>query len=172
MASSHTPGKRHQDFAGFFDTYFPRVYNYMRYRFGDAALADDLTARTFERAWEKLSLFDPERGSFGSWLFAIAKNISIDELRRRGRQLEVELHMVENLHSTQPQPEEAILNAEACKELLAALKRLDERQREVLALKFAARLSNREIAQQLNLSETNVGVIVYRALARLRLEMQ
>ena len=64
-----------------YDEYFPRVYNYVRYRCGDAEAADDLAAQTFERALSHLMHFDPQRAPFGAWLFAIARNLVSNHLR-------------------------------------------------------------------------------------------
>lgn len=52
---------------------------------GDRALADDCVQETFVRAWQARRRFDPDRGSMRTWLFAIARNVVIDELRARAR---------------------------------------------------------------------------------------
>src|SRR5262245_56957988 len=69
----------------------PRVYNYFRVRTPDAALAEDLTAATFERAWRARNGYRPERGGIGTWLFAIARNVSASHYRRpAGRELSLD----------------------------------------------------------------------------------
>ena len=65
-------------FLRLYDEYFPRVYNYARYRCGDAETADDLTAQTFERALAHLQTYDPQKAPFGAWLFGIARNLVND----------------------------------------------------------------------------------------------
>jgi RNA polymerase sigma factor (sigma-70 family) len=74
----------------------------------------------------------------------------------------------ENLPDRLPQPEEALVGQEELAETLAALDRLEERERELLALKFSARMTNRQISALTGLSESNVGVILYRAIQRMR----
>jgi RNA polymerase sigma-70 factor (ECF subfamily) len=68
-------------------------------------------------------------------------------------------------------PEADMISFETNEELLASLMNLDERERDLLSLKFAARLTNRRIADISGLSEANVGVIIFRALKKLRAEL-
>lgn len=156
-------------FLRLYDEYFPRVYNYARYRCGDAETADDLAAQTFERALAHLKDYDPGRAPFGAWLFAIARNLVSDHLRATRRLNYLPLETCDEHPAPVASPEERLIQAEAQAELLAALARLSERERDLLSLKFAAGLTNRRIAEVTGLSETNVGVIVYRALQHLRL---
>ena len=62
-------------FAELYQRYYTRVYNYMRYRSDDPATAEDLTAQLFERLLERIGDYDPQRGPFGAWVFAIARNL-------------------------------------------------------------------------------------------------
>ena len=155
-------------FVRLFDEYFPRVYNYAHYRCGDAETADDLAAQTFERAFSRLEQYDPQRGPFGAWLFAIARNLVNDHLRRLQQRACLPIEKFENCPALTASPEESLIQVEAQAELMAALAHLNERERDLLSLKFAAGLTNRRIAELTGLSEGNVGVIVYRALGHLR----
>jgi DNA-directed RNA polymerase specialized sigma24 family protein len=65
----------------------------------------------------------------------------------------------------------SVIRNETRAELLAAVPRLEDRERDLIALKFAAGLTNRRIAEITGLSESNVGVILYRAVRRLRAEL-
>ena len=65
------------------------VYAYVAGLLRDRAAAEDVTATAFERAYRKRSRFDPDRGEPRAWLFGIARNAALDELRRRGRQAEL-----------------------------------------------------------------------------------
>jgi RNA polymerase sigma factor (sigma-70 family) len=160
------------DFLRLYDEYFPRVYNYIRYRcanLGDGvATADDLTAATFERALTHLADFDPRRAPFGAWLFAIARNLVNSHLETERRRGCLPLEDCDHHPDGAVMPEEHLIRQETQAELLAALTHLDERERDLLSLKFAARFTNRRIAEIVGLSEANVGVIIYRALQKLR----
>ena len=158
-------------FAAIYDHYFPRVYNYVRYRVGDAAAADDVTARIFERALASIGRYRPLRAPFSAWLFAIARNAVIDHLRARKRRRWLSLDVLRNQASDKPPPEQVAIHTETRAELLAALACLSERDRDLIALKFAAGLTNRRIAEITGLSANNVGVILYRAVRRLRAEL-
>jgi RNA polymerase sigma-70 factor (ECF subfamily) len=162
-------GSEQVAFLRLYDEYFPRVYNYARYRCGDAATADDLTAQTFERALAHLKNYDPQRAPFGAWLFGIARNLVNDHLRADRRRDCLPLETCAEHPAPVVSPEERLIQVEAQAELLAALAQLSERERDLLCLKFAAGLTNRRIAEVTGFSEANVGVIVYRALQHLRL---
>ena len=79
--------------------------------------------------------------------------------------------MLRDRASTEPQPEEVAIRDETRAELLAAVARMSDRERDLIALKFAAGLTNRRIAKLTGLNESNVGVILYRAMRRLRAEL-
>ena len=158
-------------FAAIYDHYFPRVYNYVRYRVSDAGTVDDLTAQIFERVLAKIGRYDSERAPFAAWLFAIARNAVNDHLRAQSRRRWLSVDALGARRSPDPKPEEILVCREEHAELLAAVDRLSDRQRNLIALKFAAGLTNRRIAELTGLSESNVGVILYRAVRRLRAEL-
>lgn len=154
-------------FIALYDHYFPRVYNYIRLRCFDADLTDDLTSQVFERALRKLGDFDPKQGSFGGWLFTIAHNLVSNQIRNLRREWN-RCERLKDQHSNDPTPEEALLHAEVQDALLLAFTHLTDRERNLLSLKYAARLTNRRIAEITGLKEGHVGVIVHRALDKLR----
>lgn len=158
-------------FAAIYDHYFPRVYTYVRYRVSDAAAADDVTARIFERVLHTLGRYRPERAPFAAWLFAIARHAVVDYLRAQGRRRWLSLDALRGRSSPEPLPPETLERDETRAELLAAVARLSPREQDLVALKFAAGLTNRRIAKLAGLSESNVGVILYRAVQRLRADL-
>lgn len=155
-------------FAVLYDHYFSRVYNYVRYRVQDADVTDDIVAQVFERALTHIGSYRPERAPFAAWLFAIARHAVNDHLRAQRRHRWLKLEVVRAHTSGELQPEEAAVESEMRTALLASLACLNERERDLIALKFAAGLTNRRIAELTGLSEGNVGVILYRAVRRLR----
>jgi RNA polymerase sigma-70 factor (ECF subfamily) len=178
-----------QSFAVLFDRYYSRVFNYTRYRCEDTQTAEDLTSLVFERLLQKIHQYSVARGPFEPWLFAIARNIVKDHHRSpkaRSREyssgLSWEEFQPEVLFRHSPagdsSPESLVISRENQAELLRALESLDERSRDLIGLKFAARLTNRQIAELTKrkyssaMSESNVGVILYRAIARLRQILQ
>jgi RNA polymerase sigma-70 factor (ECF subfamily) len=147
----------------------PRVYNFFRYRVWDDALAEDLTSTTFEKAWRGRARYRRDLAAFSTWLFTIARNVAIDYYRQR----KVELSL-EDIHQKADErtPETAAEKRADFAQLSALLARLPGRERELLAMKYGAGLSNREIARVTGLSETNVGTILSRTVHGLRAEWQ
>lgn len=143
----------------------PRVYNYFRYRLGDGLDAQDLTATTFEKAWRGRNRYQQNRGAFSTWLFTIARNVAIDHYRRQHPALSLEI--VEP-PSDVPGPDERMQCDEEMARLGALLAQLPGRERELVALKYGAGLTNRSIAGLTGLSESNVGTILHRVVCHLR----
>jgi RNA polymerase sigma-70 factor (ECF subfamily) len=146
----------------------PNIYKYLRYRGLDVDEANDLTSAVFERAVGKLAGYDPRRGAPNTWLFAIARNMLNSHWRSAGLHSAVPLEAVEKQPTFDPPPEEMVVRRETRRELIEALGSLDERERELIALKFSALMTNREIASLTGLTESHVGVILFRALRKLR----
>ena len=153
---------------GFEDLYrktFPRVYAYVASLLRDRSAAEDVTALAFERAYRKRSRFSERRGSPEAWVFGIARNAALDELRKRGRRARLE---TEPADVWSPGPDEQAERAFQREEVRAALASLDPRDRDLVTLKFAGGLSNGEIARVLGISESSVGSRLYRAVEKLR----
>ena len=142
----------------------PRIYNFFRYRVGPGPEAEDLTAITFEKAWRNRRRYRRDLASFATWLFAIAKNVARDHYRSR-RQF-VPLDAVAETASSERADSQAERRSDAS-HLAALLRTLRDRDRELISLKYGAELTNREIAKITGLTETNVGTILHRAIARL-----
>jgi RNA polymerase sigma-70 factor (ECF subfamily) len=137
------------------------VYAYVATLLGDRAAAEDVTAAAFERAWRKRRTFDAGRGTSRGWLFGIARNAALDELRRRRR---VVVGADVDATELDDGDEDAMRRAT----VRAALLELPPRDRELVALKFYGELSNGELATVLQTSESNVGTRLHRAVAKLR----
>ncbi|HET9914520.1 MAG TPA: sigma-70 family RNA polymerase sigma factor [Anaerolineales bacterium] len=149
--------------------YLPRVYNFFCYRVSDEALAEDLTAATFEKAWRGRSRFRRDLSAFSTWLFTIARNVAADHFRRRGP--DVPLEAVRE-HADPASLEETVQRDQDFAQLYAILSQLPARERELIAFKYGAGLNNREIARLTRLSESNVGTILNRTVEKLRMQME
>jgi RNA polymerase sigma-70 factor (ECF subfamily) len=157
--------------AALYDHYFPLVYKYVLYRVSDAQIADDLVSQIFERMLTDLTRYQPEQAPFGAWLFGIARHVVGNHYRTRKRHNWLSLEGFFDLPNNEPIPEEAVLKNEQGDHLLRSLAKLADRERDLIGLKFAGGLTNREISTLTRLTETNVGVILYRAMKRLRTEL-
>lgn len=159
-------------FLALYQIYFRRVYQFALYRCQDTAAAEDLTSAVFHAALERVQHYDHRRAPFGAWLFGIARNIASRQYRanqRRSAPLEV---VEEQVHVEAVSLERQVMQREQSAKLLALLQRLNEREQDMISLKFGAQLTNRQIAGMAGLSESSVGVTVYRALRKLRRAME
>ncbi len=137
-----------------------RVYAYIAYRVGDGADAEDITSATFERALRYRASFDPKLGEPIAWLIGIARR-------------EISVHF-----AGAPQGSIDGLDVAAAGDLAvdtatrldlhAAVATLEERDRELLALRYGADLTARQVAEVLDLKTNAVEVALHRALRRLR----
>ncbi|HCC46968.1 MAG TPA: RNA polymerase subunit sigma-24 [Elusimicrobia bacterium] len=156
------------DFAAAYEAYFARIYSYIRCRAGGAAAAEDLAAEVFRKALENFAQYDPARGNLAQWLFGIARNEVNYYFRRAALLRFLPLDLFGDTLAKERAPEAPGGGADG---LAAALRRLDERERDLIGLKFYSELNNREIAKVTGLSESNVGTVLYRCMAKLRKEL-
>jgi len=140
------------------------VYRYVAGLLRDRSAAEEVTAAAFERAYRKRGSFDERRGSQRAWLFGIARNAALDELRRRSRIAE----MVAEPGADEAGPDEAADVGLRRAALRGAMAKLTARERELVALKFFAGLSNGEIASVIGASESNAGTRLHRVIEKLR----
>ena len=154
--------------AALYDRTFTRIYNAIRYRITDAAVAEELTAEVYERAIRSLDRYQPDQGVLEAWLFGIVHHVVNDYLRRRRLIAWVSLEVLRNHSASEHLPEEISIQHSLEEQLMCQLPKLKDRERELLGLKYAGGLTNRQIAALIGLTEQNVGVILYRAIARLR----
>jgi len=156
-------------FASLYDRHQDRLLRFCRSRLGDADDAADAAQETFLRAWRALHTFG-NRSSFYPWLHAIARNVCTDTLRKRSR---VETSDDTELSSLQDQSASVVdlLDAEADTEVLrAALGRLSERHREILAMREYDGWTYERIADEEQLELNAVKSLVWRARQALRRE--
>lgn len=155
-----------EDFVRLYRELFPPVYGYIRFRVRDPHVAEDLTAQVFERALARLATVR-DAARVRPWIFTIARNAIVDERRRR--RIVLDLDSADALeHLWIDSPEGEALRRDEARQLLAQLAALNDRERELIGLRFAAGLANREIGEVCGLSEANVAQIVHRAVVKLR----
>ena len=141
------------------------VYRYLRARTGSDDTATELTAATFERAFAAIARYRPAGAGFPAWLLRIARNAAIDTGRRKAAvPLRADIRpAVETMD-----PERLVIARETSAALLAAVARLPEVQREAIYLRFAARMSAREIGAVIGKSEPAAQKLLSRAVAAIR----
>jgi len=161
------------NFAALFDTHHPKLYAYVRSQVNDQQTAEDLTASTFERAFRHSESYDPDKASFATWLFRIARNLVINHYdATRRKPVYDELDEATAVSAAELTPEQDLLRREQQQLLTESLASLSERDREIIQLRFFGRLTNREIAEVLELNEKTVSVIILRTLQKLKTRLQ
>jgi RNA polymerase sigma factor (sigma-70 family) len=163
LAATEAPSEAGLDLERLYRSSRDDVYAYAAGLLRDRSAAEEVTATAFERAFRKRSRFDARRGSARAWLFGIARNAALDELRRLRRQAELG---VDPLDTSEIAGSDE--RGKLCLLLGDALGRLDGAERELIALKFFAGLSNQEIARVLGTSESNAGTKLHRTVTKLR----
>jgi RNA polymerase sigma factor (sigma-70 family) len=158
------PANADLDFERLYRSSRDDVYAYAAGLLRDQAAAEDVTAAAFERAYRKRSRFDARKGSPRAWLFGIARNAALDELRRRSRHTELSVDPVDA--ASVPEADE--YDSELRLLLGDALGGLETRERELISLRFFAGLSNGEIARVIGVSTSNVGTRLNRTMDKLR----
>jgi RNA polymerase sigma-70 factor, ECF subfamily len=141
------------------------VFAYVAGLLRDRSAAEEVTAQAFERAYRRRKSFNPKRGTRRAWLFGIARNAALDELRRRRRHTELVAEASDDAAVAADEAAEVSLRRAALRQ---AMGELSARERELVALKFFAALTNAEIAVVIGTTETNAGTRLHRVLEKLR----
>lgn len=139
-----------------------RVYAYVAYRIGEGPEAEDVTSATFERALRYRNTYDPGRGEPVGWLLGIARRC-IGDLRPPDVHLDDD-DQYKVAEDFAPEAERRIVLAQL-------VSTLDQRDRELVALRYGADLSARQIARIMDMRTNAVEVALHRALGRLRAEL-
>lgn len=157
------------DFEALYLEQLPRVYNFFRYRVGDEQIAEDLTSETFEKAWKNRERYRNDVASFSTWLFVLARRVGIDYFRKHKPTFPLD----EAEKISEPETIEDVTQKRADLESLSKLlAQLAERERELVAFKYGADLTNRAIAHITGLSESNVSTILFRVTKQLRTQWE
>ncbi len=154
-------------FGAIYDIYADRVYSFVKARLKDPCDAEDVTATVFVKAFEAIGSYDRRGLPFGAWLFRIARNATIDHVRRGVRVPEpvddLEVHMPVSDVRLDDQVA-AKVDAEAIRE---CVKRLTEDQAAVIACRFFFDLDVRETARTLGRTEGATKALQHRAMRNL-----
>lgn len=152
-------------FGHIYERYFEKIYKFFHFRLRDEENSQDLTSETFEKALTKLHTFKDHGYPFSTWLFRIAHNVLVDFFRTRKHRQNTSFD--ELLPSEEPfitldyaliDNQEAVAKV---KEIIATFPRLHQ---DIWGLKLSSDMSNKEIAETLNINANNVNVIIFRGI--------
>jgi len=143
-------------------TYLKPIYSFVYRYVGNGQEAEDITQEVFVRAWRNLKKpalslskgFDPKKGSFKTWIFSIAKNASLDYLKKKKAipfsEFDTEEggnRLTDTLADTSPLPQELLEKASMAQMLTSAMEKLSPKYRMVLFLRYNDHFNFREIAE-------------------------
>jgi RNA polymerase sigma-70 factor (ECF subfamily) len=139
-----------------------RLYAYVAYRIGPGPEAEDIVSETLERALRYRASYDHRKGSPHTWLVGIASRVIVDAARGSSSRADAELE------ARLPPLDDFSADSLRRLNLHSAMSALDDRSRELLALRYGADLKARVIAELMGMNTNAVEVALSRALARLR----
>lgn len=160
---------RNEAFERLYSEHAKSLLAFLVYRTGDPALSEDLLADTFERVLTTRRPFNPRRASEKTWLYTIALNLLRDHHRRAaaGRRT------LDRIHAGAVDADSAEFEAVDARDALhRALATLSSDEREVISLRYGADLTVPEIARVLREKPSTVHGRVYRALRKLKEELE
>lgn len=163
--------KDSQAFGELYERYVDRVYSYVYSRVQNVEDAEDLTARIFYRALDRLNRYEDRGLPFGAWLFRIAHNLVANWHRDQGRRTFVPIDGIVFRAEGREEPEATAERREGEDALWAAIERLPEERRLLLFHKFGDQLTNIEIGELMQKSEGAIKSLYFRTLAALRKDL-
>jgi len=149
------------------DHYWNEVFAFMLKRTENETDAEDITIETFSKAFDKIAVYNPEF-QFNTWLIAIAKNVHIDQIRKRKRALFLDItdendELAYDVADPGPSPEDKLITEQNLSSLLHCIKQLKPHYQEVIQLRYFQELSYQEIADSLSEPLSNIKVKLLRA---------
>ena len=168
IASMEDTGSARELFASFYEQFMPGIYRYIYCRVTNIHLAEDLTSAVFEKALNSFKRYRADRATFFTWLMSIARNTVIDHFRIQDKRKNIPLEEAGEMSSDNISPENEAIRKEELHILKVCMAGLNHQEQEIISCKFGAEMTNRQIAGIINLSESNVGTILYRSVRKLR----
>ena len=154
-------------FGSLYDHYLPKIYRFVLLKVSHREEAEDLTHQAFLKAWENIEQYDFRGYSFGSWLYRIARNVTVDYYR--GSRLEVSVEDVSEVHLAKDNSlEESVERSLEWQGLVESIKKLKEVEQDVIVMRFVEDLPLKDIAEAIGKSEGAVKVIQHRAIKNLK----
>jgi len=154
-----------------YERYVHRIYNYIYYRTSDHNDAEDLTARTFQRALKHIGRYVDRGAPFSAWLYRIAHNVVANWHRDRSRRKIVPLDDLPLVGRASDDPVVVTQKLEEQGVLLEAVHQLPADRQELLVLKFVEQMSNAEIGEVMGRTEGAIKSLYHRTLVALREEL-
>jgi RNA polymerase sigma-70 factor (ECF subfamily) len=161
-------------FSFLIDKYQKQIFHFIYQFFRDYQLSLEITQETFLRAFKFLHTYDSDK-KFSTWLYSIAKNLCIDEMKRHSRAVTIPIAEVKNKEGVtegnplyfQKDPDSAMIRHQEGDALLEAVNKLPEKYRMVITLCYFEEMTYEEIADVVDIPISTVKVRIFRAKKKL-----
>lgn len=157
------------DLAEVYETFYPKIYNYIFARVLHREMAEDLVSTVFLKVAENFHTFDPTRGTVSSWIYKIAEN-SLNDYFRSPRAVPISFEELSDdpRLSVDFEEQSNLIKDEQRRELYRALAELDKQTREIMAQRYYLEKTIREIAKEQNINENTAYTLHRRGLEKIR----
>ncbi len=160
-------------FGEIYNLYLKKIYRFIYFSVQDKELAEDLTQTTFYKAWVSLPKFSLESGTIQAYLFTIARNLIIDESRKKKEINATSFgEGFEQVSSDDPNPEEQIVKKEIQDSVWKALEKLKQEEKDLVILRYFEEMEYSEIAQITGKKEGAIRVMLHRILKTLKIYLK
>lgn len=162
-----------EGFGKLYDYYFPKVYGFVASKVNDRGDAEDITSEIFMKVLEHIHGFEWRGIPFTGWLFKIARNTLNTYYAHHAKTSTKDIDEVYGLAEDEEKvsPHKNAARSELAEKVQKVMQELPERELTVVQLKFYSQLNNREIMHATGLSESNVAIILYRTLRKIKPEL-
>ena len=159
------------NFDDIYDKYIERVYRFVNIKLGNKHDAEDVVSKVFEKVYFSLEGYCEEKGSLETWIFTITRNEIASYYRAKKIQT-VCIDNVGEIVDNHNSPEKHIERQFENKKLVKAIESLNDNEKTAVAYKYGAGLKNHEIADLMKISSSNVGVVLFRSMKKLKLLLE
>lgn len=155
-------------FESLYNTYVGKIFNYIDSFIYDSDLAKDITQNTFLQLWESRSNLDVN-GNIEGYIYSISRNLLFREIRRLNILKNYTIQVQNDMQEEEESEIEENLSRETIeRQILSLLSKLPEARRRIFLMRWINGLSNKEIAQQLSISEKTVSTQIHRTISFLK----
>lgn len=142
--------KKKKDFEIIFNFYAPKIKSLLVRNGADVTLAEDIMHDTMINIWDKIHLYNSDKGSFSSWIYTIARNNRIDLLRKKSSQPYTDISEID-IPSDNENSQDIVERKSLTEQVKNSINLLPEKQRKVIELSFINDMTQDEIAVELNI---------------------
>ena len=133
----------------------------------DTREQEECLSEIIMKIWDKISLYDPKKGSWNAWVTSIARNTALNRLRKAKHEISFE-DLSSDVPSSEPTPEETLIQKEKEQLLIKALRKLSPNERTIFYRKYYYLQPTSQIASELSMTERAVEGKLYRIKQKLR----